>query len=133
MDGTAEKSILIVEDELVSRLFLTHCVRRMGLRVVGTASTGEEAIEQAGGLRPDLVIMDVGLKGEMNGARAADLIYRRRQVPILFVSAYTHEEICRHTDLPEILDYLPKPVNARQLESKLRVMLERGDEGLGDF
>ena len=128
MNDILEKAILIVEDEMVSCLFLTHCVRRMGLRVAGTASTGEEAIKQAGGLRPDLVIMDVGLKGEMNGAQAADVIYRRRQVPILFVSAYTHEEICRYTDLPEIFDYLPKPINAGQLESKLRVMLERGGE-----
>ena len=128
MDGTAEKSILIVEDEMVSCLFLTHCVSRMGHRVAGTASTGEDAIEQAHSLRPDLVIMDVGLKGEMNGAQAADAIYRGRRVPILFVSAYTHEEICRHTDLPEIFDYLPKPIDARQLECKLRVMLERGEE-----
>lgn len=128
MGDTPEKAILIVEDEMVSCLFLTHCVNRMGHRVAGTASTGEEAITQADGLRPDLVIMDVGLKGEMNGAQAADVIYRSLQVPILFVSAYTHEEICRHTDLPEIFDYLPKPIDAGQLESKLLVMLERGEE-----
>lgn len=127
MDETLEKAILIVEDEMVSCLFLTHCVKNMGHRVAGTASTGENAIAQAGALRPDLVIMDVGLKGEINGAQAADAIYRRLQVPILFVSAYTHEEICRHTDLPEIFDYLPKPIDAGQLEAKLRVVLERGE------
>lgn len=125
MGGATEKSILIVEDEMVSCLFLTHCVERMGHRVAGTASTGEDAIAQAITLSPDLVIMDVGLRGEMHGTQAADTIYRQRQVPILFVSAYTHEEICRRTDLPETFDYLPKPIDARQLESKLRVMLER--------
>jgi CheY-like chemotaxis protein len=128
VDRNSGKSILIVEDEMVSCLFLTHCVKRMGHRVTGTASTGADAIEQALALRPDLVIMDVGLKGGMNGAQAADVIYRRRKIPILFVSAYTHEEICRHTDLPEIFDYLPKPIVAEQLELKLRAMLERGEE-----
>jgi len=125
MDGVAEKSILIVEDEMVSCLFLKHCIERMGHRVAGTARTGDDAIVQAITLLPDLVIMDVGLRGEMNGTQAADVIYRRRKVPILFVSAYTHEEICRHRKLPEVFDYLPKPIDARQLESKLRVMLEQ--------
>lgn len=128
MEATLDKAILIVEDEMVSCLFLTHCVNRMGHRVVGTASSGERAIELAHALKPDLVIMDVGLKGEMNGAEAADAIYRLCYVPILFVSAYTHEEICRHSVLPEVFDYLPKPIDAGQLESKLRVMLERGEE-----
>ena len=113
---------------MVSCLFLSHCVNRMGHKVAGTASTGEHAIEQALALRPDLVIMDVGLKGEMNGVQAAYAIYRRRRIPILFVSAYTREEICRNTNLPEIFDYLPKPIVAEQLESKLIVMFERGEE-----
>lgn len=128
MEGQPEKSILVVEDEMVSSLFLIHCVKRMGHRVVGTASTGEDAIGQALALGPDLVIMDVGLKGDMNGAQAADLIYRRQHIPILFVSAYTHEEICRQADLPEIFDYLPKPIVAEQLALKLETMLERGEE-----
>jgi len=113
---------------MVSCLFLTHCVKRMGHRVAGTASTGEAAIEKAFAVGPDLVIMDVGLKGEMNGVQAADVIYRRGRTPILFVSAYTREEICRHSSIPEHFDYLPKPIVAEQLESKLRGMLERRRE-----
>jgi CheY-like chemotaxis protein len=120
-----ERSILIVEDEMVSCLFLSHCVKRMGHGVAGIASTGEDAIEQAMALAPDLVIMDVGLKGDMNGAQAADFIYRRRRIPILFVSAYTQEEICRYNELPEIFDYLPKPIDAGQLERKLTDMFAR--------
>lgn len=127
MGGTTGKSILIVEDEMVSCLFLTNCVNKMGHKVAGTASTGEHAIEQALALGPDLVIMDVGLKGEMNGVQAADVICRRRWIPILFVSAYTRDEICRNDNLPDLFDYLPKPISAEQLEVKLAAMFERGE------
>ncbi|MEA3276025.1 MAG: response regulator [Pseudomonadota bacterium] len=122
------KSILIVEDEKVSCLFLSHCVTDMGHQVAGTATTGEEAIEKAGTLGPSLVIMDVGLKGEMSGAQVADIIYRRHRIPILFISAYTHEEICRTNTLPEVFDYLPKPIDGGQLEQKIAAIFDRKGE-----
>ncbi len=121
------RSVLVVEDEMVSSLFLTRCVQRMGHRVVGTASTGNEATAKADALRPDLVIMDVGLKGEMNGVQAAEIISRQYCIPTLFVSAYTREEIRRHGELPEEFDYLPKPVDGEQLERKLRDIFARAD------
>ena len=120
MAGEMAKSILIVEDEMVSSLFLRRCVEKIGHRVAGTATTGAGAIEQSRALQPDLVLMDVGLKGAMNGVQAACAIYREQQIPIVFVTAYTHEEICRHGELPGTYDYLSKPVNLEQLESKIR-------------
>ena len=126
MSGKTGKSILIVEDEMVSSLFLAHCVKRVGHLVAGIATTGEEAIVQARDLRPDLVLMDVGLKGVMNGVQAAHAIYRAREIPIVFVTAYTREEILRYGELPDVYDYLPKPVNAEQLETKIRGIFDLG-------
>lgn len=121
------RSILIVEDEMIASLFLSHCVERMGHEVVWAASTGEEAVEKAASLDPDLVIMDLGLKGEMDGVEAASIIDRQKRIPILFVSAYTLEEICRHEDLPEVFDYLPKPLDDEKLAIKIRSIF--GEDG----
>jgi len=121
------RSILIVEDELVSALFLTHCIKRLGHHVVGTVSTGEEAIAEACRLKPDLVIMDVGLRGDLDGIEAARIINERQSVSILFISAYTYDEICRRTELPKVFDYLAKPFGEVELEERLRVIFSPGD------
>ncbi len=121
------RSILIAEDEMIASLFLSHCVERMGHKVVWAASTGEEAVEKAASLNPDLVIMDLGLKGDMDGVEAASIINQQNHIPILFVSAYTLEEICRHDELPQVFDYLPKPLDDEKLATKIKSIL--GEEG----
>lgn len=113
------RSVLIVEDEKISCMLLEHLLSQLGCDICGTASTGEEAIQQAETSRPDLIIMDVGLRGDMNGIEAAHAICRRKQVPILFLTAYTYEEISRNRVLPETFGFLSKPVMAAELEQKL--------------
>ncbi len=116
------KNILVVEDEKISYLFLAHHLNNLGHRIVGSAVTGEEAITKASEYQPDLVVMDVGLKGAMSGAEAASIIYDHFQIPILFISAYTKEEICRQERLPIICDYLPKPFLAEDLQEAIERM-----------
>jgi CheY-like chemotaxis protein len=75
--------ILIVEDESIVRLDLQQRLERMGHTVVGLASEGEEAVAKAVELKPDLILMDVRLEGEMDGIEAAGRIRERQATPVI--------------------------------------------------
>lgn len=119
------QSILVVEDEKISSMLLEHLLSKLNYRISGTACTGEEAIRQAASLCPDLIIMDVGLKGALNGIEAAQIIREHQKIPILFLTAYTFEEIADRHDLPDKFGFLPKPVMMEELELKLKELLSK--------
>ncbi len=79
--------ILVVEDEKIIQLDLRYQLEHLGYVVVGVASSGEEAISKAAQLEPDLVLMDVRLKGSMNGITAAQSIRAAREVPVIYLTA----------------------------------------------
>jgi CheY-like chemotaxis protein len=113
------RSILVVEDEKISSMLLEHLLSQLGFDICGTAATGAEAIQKAESSQPDLIVMDVGLKGNMNGIEAAHAICQRQQMPILFLTAYTYEEISRNRNLPKTFGFLSKPVMMEELGQKL--------------
>lgn len=119
------RSILIVEDEKISSMLLEHLVSQLGWNIVGSVSTGEEAIQYAESAQPDLIIMDVGLRGDINGIEAANAICQRKPIPVLFLSAYTYDEIIKHHELPEFFEFLSKPVMIDELKKKLNEMFSR--------
>src|ERR1051326_5669982 len=80
--------ILIVEDEQIIAADLRNHVKRLGHDVIGMAIAGEEAIEMADQLNPDLVLMDVRLEGTMSGTEAAREIQERTGAPIVFITAF---------------------------------------------
>lgn len=81
--------ILIVEDEHLIALGLSRREIALDYTVVGLAASGEEAIAQAAGLQPDVVLMDIGLRGVMDGIEAARHIRARAPIPVIYVSAST--------------------------------------------
>jgi CheY-like chemotaxis protein len=106
--------ILIVEDEPLIRLDLESIVAGAGHAVVGSADTGAEAIRLAEEQRPDLVLMDIGLIGDMNGIDAATAINDRWAIRSLFVSALSaqHRD---SIDAARPFGVMLKPVVAEQL------------------
>ena len=103
-------NILIVEDEALIALALKMELQRAGYSVCGTAMRGEEAIALADQASPGLVLMDIGLTGELDGFATAEKILAARQVPIIFLSGYmdqaNKQKAERYTSLP----CLSKPV-----------------------
>jgi len=82
--------VLIVEDERIIALATSANLKRMGCEVVGTAATGEQAVEYAVNTKPDVVLMDIMLEGAMDGIEAASRIRERHpNMPIIYCSAYT--------------------------------------------
>lgn len=80
--------ILIVEDELLVASDLEARLKQMGHQVLGIATTGEEAITLAEQHRPDVVLMDIQLAGQMNGQQAASIIQNARPVRVIFLTAF---------------------------------------------
>jgi diguanylate cyclase (GGDEF)-like protein/PAS domain S-box-containing protein len=117
------KSILVVEDEVLVARDIQSRLSRMGYNVVGMASKGHEAIEKALDLRPDLILMDINLRDDMDGVEAAMEIRNQYKVPIIFCTAYSNEETLERAKITEPYGYVLKPFDNRELEINIEIAL----------
>jgi|GEM_PF-6196273 len=108
--------ILVCEDEALFALELKERLERMGHSVVGTAVSGEEALTLAGQLKPDLVLMDVKLAGELSGTRLADVLQRTFHLPSIFLTAFSDAETVRQAHRAHPLGFLVKPIDDAESE-----------------
>jgi CheY-like chemotaxis protein len=118
-------SILIVEDERVIAFHLKSQLEALGYRVAASVSSGDEAVEKAGELRPDLVLMDIHLEGATDGIKAAGQIHAGCRIPVVFLTAYAEDETLRRAQASLPFGYLVKPVEARELHATLQMALSR--------
>lgn len=115
--------ILIVEDEQIIAADLRNKLQRLGYEVVGIAIDGEEAVHMAEQVRPDLVLMDVQLEGEMTGTQAAQIIQERTGAPVIFITAFPGVFLSDPTQMREPGICLGKPFSRIQLEAALGAAL----------
>jgi diguanylate cyclase (GGDEF)-like protein/PAS domain S-box-containing protein len=115
--------ILVVEDETIVALDLKNSLTVLGYDVVATATTGEAAIARANETRPDLVLMDIILKGEMDGVEAANAIRARLGVPVIFLTACADETTLHRAKITEPFGYLLKPFEERELHGHIEIAL----------
>ncbi len=115
--------ILIVEDETIVALDLKNSLKVLGYDVVGTACSGEEAITKADQTRPDLVLMDIILKGDMDGVQAADSIRATLNIPVIFLTACADERTLQRAKVTEAFGYLLKPFEERELHGHIEIAL----------
>ena len=88
-------TIMLVEDEIIVAADVKNRLESMGYDVLGIFDTGEEAIQKAGELRPNLILMDIVLKGELDGIDAAQKIRELYDIPIIYLTAYSDEKHCK--------------------------------------
>ncbi len=122
----ADKSgtrILIVEDEAIVALDLQMQLQDMGYTVCGVADNGADAVERALSLRPNLILMDIVLKGEMDGVEAATRIGHALQVPVIFLTAYSDSATVDRAVQSGSYGYLTKPFRAQELGAVVEVAL----------
>ena len=117
------KSLLVVEDEALVARDIKARLTRMGYLVLGTAGRGEEAIEKALALRPDLILMDINLKGEIDGVEAAIRIRALYDVPVIFCTAFSNEATLERAKVSEPYGYVLKPFDNRELEINIEIAL----------
>lgn len=121
----AGHSILIVEDEGIVALDLQTRLIAMGHSVLGVASSGPEAIERAAALRPDVVLMDIKLQGEMDGVEAAQAIRSAHDVPVVYLTAFADAATLRRVRATEPAGYVLKPFDERELEIVIGIAVQR--------
>lgn len=115
------KSILVVEDEYIVSRELQQRLRDLGYEIAGEAITGEQAILNAREKKPDLILMDIKLKGGMDGIEAATIIKRGGNIPIIYLTAFADEKTIERAKLTEPFGYMIKPFDERDLKSTLEI------------
>lgn len=115
--------ILIAEDENIVALDLRDTLRDLGYTIVGVAVTGEGAVKQAAGAHPDLVLMDIRLRGEMDGIEAAEQIRLQLDIPVVYLTAYADERSVQRAKVTEPYGYVLKPFEERELRTVIDIAL----------
>jgi PAS domain S-box-containing protein len=119
----SKEKILIVEDEYFTSTDIKNILVRFGFEVAGVADTGADAIEMAGTLKPDLVLMDITLKGNMNGIEAAEKIRKRFGMPVVYLTAHSDDATIEKAVVTEPFGYLIKPLDERALQTTIQMAL----------
>jgi CheY-like chemotaxis protein len=121
----AEGRILIVEDEHIVAMGIKKMVKSLGYTVTGVASSGEDAISKAESTFPDVVLMDIMLKGDMDGVEAAGEIRERFDIPVVYLTAYSDNKILERAKKTEPFGYIVKPFDEKDLHSSIEIALHR--------
>lgn len=121
--ASSSARILVVEDERIVAMSLRKQLETLGYEVVGHAVSGEEAVEKAGELRPDLVLMDICLEGDMDGVQAAALVRERFHIPVVYLTAYSNQDILNRANVTEPFGYILKPYEDRELHVAVETAL----------
>jgi DNA-binding LytR/AlgR family response regulator len=119
----AKINVLVVEDESIVSKDIQHSLKKLGYNVVGAASTGEKAIELALAARPDVILMDIMLKGDMNGIEAADEIRKTCSIPVIFLTAYADESTLSKAKITEPYGYILKPFKEIDLHTTIEMAI----------
>jgi len=117
--------ILVVEDEKVVAADIEESLRKLGYTVIGAAASGVGAIRKAVETAPDLVLMDIKLKGGMDGVDAAGELHSRLGIPVVFLTAYADGEILERAKRSSPSGYVLKPFDERALRSAVEIALHR--------
>jgi PAS domain S-box-containing protein len=118
-----EKKILIVEDNAIIARETSERLQRLGYTVTGIASRGSDAIENARTNRPDLILMDINLKGEMDGIEAVGKIAEFSDAPVIYLTAYSDDATLQRAMLTKPVAYLIKPFKERELYSNIEMAI----------
>jgi len=115
--------ILVVEDESIVAMDIKHRAEGLGYSVTGITPSGEGAIQKASETLPDLVLMDIVLKGDMDGVEAAQKIRDTLDIPVVYLTAYSDEKTLKRAKVTEPFGYIIKPFEDRELHSAVEVAL----------
>jgi CheY-like chemotaxis protein len=117
------EKILVVEDDTIIALTIQGRLKEFGYEVVGRASNGEDAIKKAKELQPDLVLMDIHIKGPMDGIQTAETVYGIYNIPVIYLTAYSDEKTLERAEKTSPFGYVVKPFNDDTLRTTIKMAL----------
>ncbi len=134
MSGQNLASIMVVEDEIIVRNDIQKTLERKGYSIAAVSNTGQQAINLAEEHQPDLILMDIHLKGDMNGIETSKKIISKFNIPVIYLTAYSDPETLRKAKETNHHGYILKPFNEQQLiasiEGTLRIQMQQVDNSL---
>lgn len=113
--------IVVVEDESLVAKDIVNMVRGLGYSVPAVVSTGEEAIIVAEKIRPDIILMDIVLKGRIDGIEAAQRIWETLSIPVVYLTAFADEATLQRAKVTEPFGYILKPFDERELQTTIEM------------
>jgi PAS domain S-box-containing protein len=122
-EATTNERILIAEDDGIIASRLRSILTKLGYVVAVVVATGEEAVRQAAVVRPELVLMDIRLAGDLDGIEAGGQIRAGLGIPLVYLTAYTDDALLQRAKRTEPYGYLVKPIQDRELRATVEVAL----------
>lgn len=123
-------NLMLVEDERIVAFDLKRQLQGFGYHVGAVVASGEQAVSAAAEAKPDLVLMDIHLEGDMDGIDAAAEIRARHQIPVVFLTAYAEDDTLRRALDSKPFGYLIKPCEGRELHATIQMALARREDEL---
>ncbi|HEY4800840.1 MAG TPA: LytTR family transcriptional regulator DNA-binding domain-containing protein [Bacteroidia bacterium] len=119
----AKIGILVVEDESIVAKDIQQSLKKLGYEVLGVCSTGEDAMKKAEMTKPNLVLMDIMLKGDLSGIDAAEYIRQKLNIPVIFLTAYADSSTLAKAKVTEPYGYIIKPFKEIDLQTNIEIAL----------
>ncbi len=117
--------IAIVEDENIVALDIKSFLERSGYSVAGMFSSGEELIKRFEELKPDLVLMDIKIRGALDGVETARLVHERYRAPVVLLTAFADDDTIARAKITQPFGYIIKPFEERELKTAIEIALYR--------
>ena len=117
--------VLVVEDDMIIAANISLQLTKLGYEITGIETRGEEAIVHAQENRPDIILMDVNLKGELDGIETASIIHSRLKIPIIYLTANTDEASFKRAKETHPFAFIPKPLNTIQLRRTFELVVQQ--------
>ena len=115
--------ILVVEDESIMAMLIKRKLQNWGYNIVGWVDTGEDAVSKAKETKPDLILMDIVIKGSMDGIEAAQQIRDTLDIPIIYLTAYSDDEVLKRAKETEPYGYLIKPFREGEVHANIEMAI----------
>jgi len=119
----SKPKVLIVEDESIVAKDIQNSLKKMGYIVPVIVSSGEKALNEIEESRPDLVLMDIMLKGDMTGIDVANIIKERFNIPVVFLTAYADDNTLNKAKVTEPYGYIIKPFKEKELQTTIEMAI----------
>lgn len=124
----AKLKILVVEDESIVAKDIQNSLKKLGYTVPTIVASGEKAIEEVEQSRPDLVLMDIMLKGDINGVEAANAIRENYDIPVIFLTAYADDNTLSKAKIAEPYGYIIKPFKEKELQTTIEMAMYKHEK-----
>ena len=117
--------IMVVEDESILVMLLKRKLHSYGYGEIDWVDNGEDAVRNAESFKPDLILMDIVLKGTMDGIETAKRIHENFDIPIIYLTAYTSDEVIKHALETEPYGYILKPFREVEINANIKMALHK--------